>query len=139
MFISFFLSIVFTILGSIHFNWALGGKFGFENSLPTNENGERVLNPKKIDSALVGLILFCFGGFYVINVTVLQPILSPNIRNIIGWIIPSVFILRAIGDFKYIGFSKRIKNTPFGKIDTLFYSPLCFIIGILGILIQFLK
>jgi len=31
-------------LGLIHFNWAIGGKFGDENSLPTKENGDRVLN-----------------------------------------------------------------------------------------------
>lgn len=47
MILSIVLSIILLALGLIHFNWVIGGNFGFVASLPTNENGERVLNPKK--------------------------------------------------------------------------------------------
>ena len=63
MILSIILSIVFFTLALIHLNWAIGGEFGFEASLPTKENGERVLNPKKIASAIVGLCLIAFGLF----------------------------------------------------------------------------
>ena len=56
-----------------------------------------------------------------------------------GWIIPIIFILRAIGEFKYVGFFKRIKQTEFGKLDTKFFSPLCLTIGLIGILIELMK
>ena len=34
------------------------------------------------------------------------------------------FALRALGDFRYLGFFKSIRGTPFAYYDTWFYSPL---------------
>ncbi len=133
------LFLVFTILGFIHFNWVFGGKWGFEKTLPTKETGERVLNPKKYDSAIVGLALTSFGLFYLLK-TGLIDIQMPNwLVTYGGWIIPGIFILRAIGEFKYLGFFKKIKNTEFGKLDSKLFSPLCMVIGIVGILLQVIK
>lgn len=139
MIVSILLSIIFTTLGIIHFNWVLGGTFGFSASLPTKETGERVLNPKKMDSAVVGTGLLAFGFFYLIKSGIISYVLPEWIMNYSGWIIPIIFLLRAIGEFKYVGFFKSVKTTEFGKIDTKLFSPLCLIIGILGILIQLLK
>lgn len=135
MILSILLSIIFFTLGLIHLNWVLGGEFGYENSLPTNEEGKRVLNPKKIDSTIIAIGLISFGIFYIFKSSLVENNLPIWIIKYGGWIIPSIFILRAIGDFKYIGFFKKIKTTKFGKMDTKFYSPLCLIIGILGLLI----
>ena len=127
------------ILGLIHFNWVIGGEFGFAESLPTNEKGVRVLNPKKIESFIVGLGLTVFGIFYLQR----SGFISINMPNAItvygGWFIPSIFIIRAIGDFNYIGFFKRIKQTNFGKLDSKFFSPLCLLIGVLGLITQVMR
>ncbi|EPR66773.1 hypothetical protein ADICYQ_4205 [Cyclobacterium qasimii M12-11B] len=58
---------ILTVLGIIHFSWAFGGTWGFEKTLPTTESGEKVLNPKTIDSAIVGLGLSFFGFFYLLK------------------------------------------------------------------------
>jgi hypothetical protein len=139
MILSILLSIILIGLGLIHFNWVVGGKFGFAESLPTKESGERVLNPKKIDSAIVGIGLTAFGIFYVLKSGLFEYNLPEWIMKYGSWIIPIIFLLRAIGEFKYIGFFKSIKKTDFGKLDTKFFSPLCLIIGIFGIIIQLLK
>ncbi len=139
MILSILLSIILIGLGMIHFNWVIGGEFGFTESLPTKENGERVLNPKKIDSAAVGIGLLAFGLFYILKSGLIEYDLPMWIIKYGGWIIPSIFLLRAIGEFKYVGFFKRIKKTDFGKLDTKFFSPLCLGIGILGIIIQLMK
>lgn len=123
----------------IHLNWVIGGKFGFVESLPTKENGERVLNPKKIDSAIVGIGLIAFGFFYVLKSGLIEYNLPEWILKYGSWIIPIIFLLRAVGEFKYIGFFKRVKKTDFGKLDTKLFSPLCLIIGIFGIIIQLMK
>lgn len=47
MLLSIIINVLLIGLGILHFNWAFGGEFGFSESLPTKENGERVLNPKK--------------------------------------------------------------------------------------------
>ncbi|WP_416145629.1 DUF3995 domain-containing protein [Paenibacillus polymyxa] len=50
-----------------------------------------------------------------------------------------VFILRSIGDFKWVGFFKRKKGTFFAKWDTVLYSPLCFLLGTAILIIMFLR
>lgn len=133
---SILLSLILIGLGIIHFYWAIGGNSGFAESLPTKENGERVLNPKKIDSGIVGIGLTAFGLFYVLKSGLININLPDWIADYGGWIIPSIFILRAIGEFKYVGFFKRITQTDFGRLDTEFFSPLCLLIGVVGIIIQ---
>ncbi len=54
-------------------------------------------------------------------------------------IIPIVFIIRAIGEFHYVGFFKQIKDTDFGQMDTLLFSPLCLVIGLMGFAILFMN
>ena len=136
MIFSILLSIILIGLGLIHFNWVVGGKFGFSESLPTKESGERVLNPKKIDCAIVGIGLTGFGIFYVLKSGLIEYNIPEWIMKYGSWIIPILFLLRAVGEFKYVGFFKSIKKTNFGKLDTNFFSPLCLIIGILGMIIQ---
>lgn len=139
MVLSILLSIVFIALGLLHFNWVVGGQFGFAESLPTKITGERVLNPKKTDSLIVGLALTVFGFFYILDAGVIGHNLPTRFIQYAGWIIPAIFILRAIGDFRYVGFFKSVKTTAFGKLDTKFMSPLCLAIGILGLIIQLAK
>jgi len=139
MILSILISIILIGLGLIHFNWVIGGKFGFSESLPTKENGERVLNPKKIHSTIVGIGLTAFGIFYILKSGLIEYNLPEWIMKYVGWIIPILFLLRAIGEFKYIGFFKSVKSTDFGKLDYKLFSPLCLIIGIFGMIIQLMK
>ncbi|WP_223033720.1 DUF3995 domain-containing protein [Hanstruepera marina] len=136
MILSVLLSVILIGLGFIHFNWVIGGKFGFSESLPTKLNGEKVLNPKKADSAIVGIGLTAFGFFYLIKSGLINFNLPVRIMTYGSWIIPAIFLLRAIGEFKYVGFFKQIKETEFSKWDTKLFSPLCLTIAICGIIIQ---
>lgn len=135
MIISILLSILLMSLGIIHFNWVFGGQFGFAQSLPTKESGEKVLNPKKIDSAIVAIGLTALGFLYLFTSGLIEFQLPEWIMIYGRWIVPILFPLRAIGDFKYVGFFKKIKKTAFGKLDTHLFSPLCLLIGIFGILV----
>lgn len=136
LFLKLVLTVVFLILSVIHFNWSFGGKYGFEKALPTKEDGTRVLNPKKFDSAIIGIVLLFFAVYYLIKANILLVDLPNWMLNYIGWIISSIFIVRAIGDFKYAGFFKKIKNTVFGIADTKHFSPLCIFVGIIGLIIE---
>ena len=44
-------------------------------------------------------------------------------------IIAGIFLLRAIGDFRYVGFFKKTKATKFADLDTKYYSPLCILLS----------
>lgn len=129
-------SVVLITLSLIHFNWAFGGTWGFDKALPTNENGIKVLNPRKIDSAMVGFGLLVFGMYYLIKIKLISVDIPLLILNYLGWIVAIIFIGRAIGDFRYVGFFKKIKNTEFGKLDSKYFSPLCLAISILSLLLE---
>lgn len=126
---------IFLTLSVLHFSWGLGSSWGFENAIPKNEEGKPMLNPKKSDSIVVGLGLLIFGFFYLIKVNIVVFELPQIIITIAGWIIPSIFLLRAIGDFRYIGFTKKVRSTSFAKKDSKFYSPLCLGIAIIGFIL----
>jgi hypothetical protein len=134
--LSIILLAIFASLGFIHFYWLFGGKWGLNKALPTKETGVEAIDPPRIATAIVGLGLISFGLVYLIKSGFIN-FQVPNWIIIYGsWIIPSIFILRAIGDFRYVGFFKKIKNTEFAKADSKWFAPLCLIIGIFGMLIQ---
>lgn len=136
--LSTILTLIFLFLAGVHFNWALGGTWGFENAIPTNENGEKILNPKRIDCVIVGIGLTVFSFYYLLQLNLFSIELPSLILTIFGWIIPVIFLLRAMGDFKYFGFFKKVKTTTFGKLDSKYFSPLCLVVGVIGLVIQLL-
>lgn len=40
-----------------------------------------------------------------------------------------VLVARAIGDFRYVGFFKRVHGSRFAVLDTRLFSPLCLALG----------
>ena len=130
------LIITFLIIAALHLYWLFGGNKWLDKVLPTNIEGERILNPKKIETLIVTSTLFCFAFFYSLKLGFFNFELPELLLKYTGWIIPSIFILRAIGDFKYIGFFKKIKSTEFGKLDTKYFSYISLCIGLIGFVIE---
>jgi len=63
--------------------------------------------------------------------------LSQKLYAVLLTLIAVVFLIRAMGDFKYVGFFKKVRNTRFAKLDMNFYSPLCVAVSV-TIFIKFL-
>ena len=130
---------IFLTLATIHFYWVFGGKWGLKNAIPTKKENENInFKPSSFATFLVGLFLTLFACFYLIQANFIAFTL-PKWASYLLWVLPSVFLLRSIGDFKYVGFFKQIKTTVFAKSDTKLFSPLCFTISFLGFLIAYLN
>ena len=52
------------------------------------------------------------------------------------YVVASIFLIRAIGDFNYVGFFKKVTTTEFAINDTKYFSPLCLFLGVVGLLIE---
>lgn len=126
------LSAIVLIISIFHFYWAIGGKFWFANTLP----GNKVLNPTKFDAVIVAVGLLAMSAFILIRIGFINFMLPLWMMKSGLWIIAGIFILRAIGDFRYVGFFKSVKHSAFAKADSHYYSPLCLLMGVLGILIE---
>ncbi len=134
--IGLLLSAIFLLLSAIHVYWGLGGKWGVDISVPTKENNEKVMNPTSLHCFVVAIGLFTFAFFTLIKIQLISFNLPSLIQNYGFRVISGIFLLRAIGEFKYVGFFKKIKLTPFGLLDTRYYSPLCLAIGIMGVILE---
>lgn len=130
------LAFIFLLLSAIHFYWAFGGKWGIDSALPSNGDGAKVLKPKTFATIIVAVGLLFFAMFYLVKVD----FLSINLPNWLflsaGWVLPSIFLIRVIGDFKYVGLFKKIRTTKFAKSDTEYFIPLCSFLAAIGFLIQ---
>ena len=129
---------ILLLLGLLHFYWAFGGKWAFEKALPTNEEGKKLMNPKTMDSIVVGFGLTLFALFHLVRTEIVLMDIPSWLTNSGLWVITSIFILRSIGDFKYVGFSKKVRETEFALRDTKFYSPLCLVIGMIALILEIL-
>jgi Protein of unknown function (DUF3995) len=107
---------VFAFLGLLHFYWALKGVSGNSAAIP-QVNGAPAFRPTKAATAAVGLALLATAAIVLLQVQLL----------IAG--AAAVLMLRAIGDFRLVGFFKRVRGSRFARLDTLLYSPLCLALG----------
>lgn len=130
---------VFLTLSAIHIYWSLGGKWSSDAVIPIKGNCKKVFTPGAFSTFLVALGLLSFGSFILLKAALLKFQIPLWLDQFGLWIIAGIFFIRAIGEFKYVGFFKKIKHTQFGRNDTKYYSPLCLIIGILIMIIALNK
>ena len=132
-------ALILLALSALHLYWAAGGRWGFDEALPRDEAGRRVLNPGKMDCIVVAAGLFLFAGCHLIRVGVSPIALPAWLANYGIWVISAIFAVRALGDFRYVGFSKRIRNTDFARRDTCYYAPLCVLLALGGVFIEMMQ
>ena len=138
--IAIVLIIIFLVISSIHFYWAFGSKKWANMAVPTKaDNSVLVFKPRPIETAIVAISFIGFIAIVAARVGFMNLPVFQDYVNIAVWILATIFIIRAIGEFRYVGFFKKIKDTTFGKMDTKYYSPLCLAIGIMLLLINILK
>lgn len=138
IFISFLLFTVFISLSAIHIYWGFGGSWAIDVVFPTKEDGSKMYNrPGKTATFVVASGLFMFGLFYLIKVQVFQMAVPIILEQYGYWVIAIIFLLRATGDFNYIGLFKKVKTTPFGIQDSRVYTPLCISIVLLTLVLIF--
>ena len=128
-------SIVFSLLAILHIYWAMGGKQYLADAIPTQLNGEVAMNPSIIITLLVAAVLLFFAGTTFANAGFLDVVIDPKYIHLATLFIGIIFILRAIGDFKFVGITKRIKETRFAVKDNQVYIPLCLTLGIFNCII----
>jgi hypothetical protein len=129
--IGLILFLTFLLLSALHFYWGLGGKWGFNAAIPTRQNHEKVLHPTAVQCFAVAFGLLGFGLFILVRVQILNFNLPPWLLKYGLWALSVLFLARAFGEFKYVGFFKSVRSTQFGQFDTKYYSPLCLVVGML--------
>jgi hypothetical protein len=122
---------IFLFLSLLHLYWASGGKWWTDAVFPTLKSARLPKIPGVIPTIIVAIVLFCFGLFYLIKANLVNLDLPTWMDQYGLWMLGSIFIIRAIGEFHYVGFFKKYKDSKFAEYDTKYYSPMCLGIGVL--------
>jgi|SRR5690606_36707513 len=121
---------IFFSIAALHLYWIIGGSEGMDATIPTDSNGRRKFRPGRGITFVVVLGLLLFGLWNLSFAGWLQIQLSPLLTRYGILFIGLIFLMRAIGDFRYIGFTKRQRQTRFARLDTSYYTPLCLMLAV---------
>ena len=120
---------IFIALTSIHFFWLLGGSVGMKYAFPYNSKSKkRFYHPGKFGLFIKTIILAAMAWFCLAQTGSFNFMLNDETIRWGNRVTGIIFILRAIGNFRYVGFTKTFKEGEFAQLDTYVYSPLCLII-----------
>lgn len=120
---------IFLGLCMLHIYWALRRSSASAAVIPFH-NGKPLFTPIPAATLLVALALLVCALLVLGMLGILRFGLPDWLLRIGVWGVAAAFLLRAIGDFRYLGLFKTVRNTAFARNDSWFYSPLCILIAI---------
>jgi hypothetical protein len=127
--LTWWLGLVLVALGVLHIVWAFGGLTSRLAVVPERD-GAPLFRPSRGASLAVALLLLV-AAMLVMQQGGALPYLVPAPLATLGcWTIAMTFTARAVGEFRYLGFFKRVRGTRFARWDTRLFSPLCLALGI---------
>lgn len=128
--LSWFIAIVLGVVGLIHLYWLAGGQAGLRIAVPYRvDRAEPLFVPRRFETGIVMLLFWLAAAMILLHAHKLHAPLPPWIPVAAGWTLAAVFLIRGIGEFRYLGIFKRYRGSDFARMDTLIYSPLCLLLG----------
>ena len=121
--------VVFLLLALWHFYMAFNRTIGASGTVPSVA-GKPLFVPSTRATVAVGIVLLSFA---VLVATTARLFALGLPRLVLTWLCYGLalgLLARAIGEFKYVGFFKRVRGSRFAKLDTLIYSPVCLLLSV---------
>lgn len=122
------LTAVLIAIAMLHVYWAAGGRWAIEGAVPVIDR-----RPRYVPGRLATLaVAFALAGLAVAVLAAVEVIALPLPSGMARTLVAlggGVFVLRAIGEGRYVGFFKRRVGTLFARRDTAIYTPLCVFLG----------
>ncbi|MHA7683342.1 DUF3995 domain-containing protein [Cupriavidus sp. PET2-C1] len=131
---------IYLLLAGVHVYWALGGGLAKDAAVPRvpRKVAAGDIAPPATASAMVPAFtpsrtgtLLVAAGLAAVALMVgaraglaTAPCTGPVLQWAIG-LVALAMLARAVGDFRLVGFFKRITGSSFAWLDTWVYSPLC--------------
>lgn len=109
------------------------------SSSHSGKKGEQqpIFKPRKLGTILVAVLILLASSMLIFQAGYLESLQTNTLTKIGSIVCATVFMIRAIGDFNYLGFFKKIKHSQFARYDTWIYSPLCLFLGLTYIILLF--
>lgn len=132
------LGAVFAVLSLFHIYWALGGRVGSGATVPV-VSGKQTFRPSPAGTMMVAAALLLAMFTVLGQAGLLGEVVPKWIFRLGTCVLALIFFLRAIGEFKLVGFFKRASDTPFAYWDTWLFSPLCLAIALTAFALVYIE
>jgi hypothetical protein len=128
------LAAVFALLGAVHAYWAAGGRRGHDAALPSlpagtgaAQPGQRVkaFTPSAGATLAVALALWGVAWLVALRAGLFGEAITHFALRTLLALVALGLAVRAVGDFRLVGFFKTVTGSRFAWLDTRVYSPLC--------------
>jgi hypothetical protein len=93
-------------------------------------DGRPLFVPSATATTAVGVGLFLCALLVISTAGVLAVGLSPRLLTALCGALALGLLVRAVGDFHYVGFFKSVRGSRFATMDTWCYSPVCLALSI---------
>jgi hypothetical protein len=120
---------IFVFLALWHVQMAFANRMGTSGGVP-EVDGKPLFVPSRRSTLLVALMLLAFAALIAANAGLLALGVPAKFLSWMSYALAAGLFARAIGEFRYVGFFKRVKGSRFAKLDSLVYSPLCLVLAI---------
>jgi hypothetical protein len=128
------LVLVFAILAAAHVFWAAGGRIGGGTAIP-RAGGRVLFTPSPLGTLAVAAALLAAAALVAATVGWIRSPVPAWLLRAATTGLGAIFLLRAVGDFRYVGFFKTLGEDPFRTWDTWLFSPLCLGIGLAALVV----
>ena len=115
--------------GVVHVYWAAGGRAGFDAAVP-HVAGKRLFMPGRAITFAIACGLFALALLVLWRDGIIVLPLPFTLARYSVPLLALVFLARAIGDFRHVGWSKRVRDSRFARLDDVLYAPLCLVLAI---------
>ena len=127
--IAIVVSLAFVVVAVWHFRMALSSGEGMSGAVPS-EAGKPLFAPSVGATLAVSLVLLVFACLVAATAGLVQVGLSERVLSWLCYALALGLLARAVGEFKYVGFFKRVRGSRFARLDTLLYSPVCLLLAV---------
>lgn len=127
--IAFGVAVILGGLALVHLYWAVRARAGSSAAIPEID-GRPAFRPSRVGTVMVAVALLAASLLVAAVGGVIADPLPGAVARAGCVLLGLLFVARSVGDFRLLGFFKRIRGSRFARLDSLYYSPLCLLIGI---------
>ena len=127
--LAWIVTLTFVVLALWHVRMALWPAIGETGAVPS-VGGKPLFVPSTKATLAVAVVLLLFACLVAATAGLLTMGLPPRTLAWASYILAFGLLARAIGEFRYVGFFKRVRGSPFARLDTLVYSPVCLLLAV---------
>ena len=120
---------IFVALSALHVFWAAGGRAGGAVAIP-RQGGEALFTPSPLATLAVAVALAAAAATVAAAAGWFGARGPTRAGRVLTAVLAVIFLARAVGDFRYVGFFKSLGDDPFRSWDTWLFSPLCLAIAL---------